>query len=323
VTIAIAEQVTIPKQVPQISYASTALKITNLEDEQNSDFLFRTAVPDGLQGRVLAQLAFDAGYKRVSVLYVNNTYGQSLNEVFTNSFKELGGEVVAAAPHKEIKGSDLVNSAEARDILLPALQAVYTGETETLIAMSYPQYVGIFLPIAIESYSFNQFLFADGIQPKDVEDAIGIEGIDNLDRVCGTSPKAEPTESLDIFKATYKKEYGEFPEVSYQSNSYDAVVLAGLAAYAAQASGEEPIKPTTIRYYLRHVNDPDGQKVIAGPESLKLAMKMLDSGLTINYEGASGNVDFDEKNGDVIAPIEIWCFEGGEIVHKKNVQPDV
>ncbi len=319
VTIAIAEQVTIPNEVPQISYSSTAPKITNLENN-NSDFLFRTAVPDGLQGRVLAKLAFDAGYKSVSVLYTDNAYGQGLNEVFTNSFEKLGGEVVAAA-HKKIEGSDLVNNAEARDILRPALQKVYTGETEALIAMSYSQYAEFFLPIAIESYSFNQFLFADAIQPKDVEDAIRIEGINNLNRVCGTSPGDEQTESLDIFKESYKEEYGELPTGLYQPNVYDAVVVAGLAAYAAQAIGKS-ITPLAIRDYLRRVNDPDGQKVIAGAENLKRALKMLDSGVTINYEGASGNVDFDE-NGDVIAPIDTWCYEGGEIVYQKDVQPDV
>ena len=99
------------------------------------------------------------------------------------------------------------------------------------------------------------------------------------------------------------------------------VVVAGLAAYAAQAIGES-ITPITIRDYLRRVNDSDGQKVIADEEGLKRAMKMLDSGVTINYEGASGNVDFD-GNGDVLAPIDTWCYEGGEIVYKKNVQPDV
>jgi len=58
--------------------------------------------------------------------------------------------------------------------------------------------------------------------------------------------------------------------------------------------------------------------VTAGPEGLKRGMKMLDSGFTINYQGASGNVDFDE-NGDVIAPVEIWCYEGGQIVTKNSV----
>jgi ABC-type branched-subunit amino acid transport system substrate-binding protein len=162
--------------------------------------------------------------------------------------------------------------------------------------------------MAINEFSVNQFLFTDGISPAEIT---RMEGIDNLE-MCGTIPGK--TESQAIFKKNYEDEYGE-SEVLYLPNVYDAVVVAGLAAYAAQAIGEE-VTPITIRDYLRRVNDPNGQKVLAGSdEGLQRAMKMLDSGFTINYEGASGNVDFDE-NGDVIAPIDIWCYEDGEIVDK-------
>ena len=41
-------------------------------------------------------------------------------------------------------------------------------------------------------------------------------------------------------------------------------------------------------------------------------MRLIAEGKDINYEGASGPVDFDE-NGDVSGPIEIWTVEGDEI----------
>ncbi|RKZ70897.1 MAG: hypothetical protein DRQ57_19355, partial [Gammaproteobacteria bacterium] len=147
VTIAIAKQVTIPNQVPQISYSSTSVEITDLEDDKNRNFLFRTVVSDKLQGGVLAKLAFDKGYKRVSVLYVDDPYGRDLNESFTKRFKELGGEEVVAAAHEQIGGSDLTDNQKAKDILLAGLQEAHTGETEALIAMSYSQYVKVFLPM--------------------------------------------------------------------------------------------------------------------------------------------------------------------------------
>jgi hypothetical protein len=39
---------------------------------------------------------------------------------------------------------------------------------------------------------------------------------------------------------------------------------------------------------------------------------LLDQGKAINYEGAAGSVDFD-KHGDVVTPIEIWEYRGGEL----------
>jgi len=318
VTIAIAEQVTIPNQVPQISYSSTSPQITELEADDGQDFLFRSVSSDALQGIIAARRAFEKGYQRVSILYVNNSYGQGINRVFTENFEALGGTVVAAVSHEEKRGGDVEEEVSYLAELQQAAKMDWSEEQrpQALVAMSYKGHAVSYLREAIDEKFFNQFFFVDGTRSDDI-----IKAVPELNGMCGTAHGWEETESREIFKATYKEEYGEFPEVSYQSNSYDAVIIAGLAAYAVQAIGES-ITPIAIREYLRRVNDPEGQKVIAGSENLKRAMKMLDSGVTINYEGASGNVDFDE-NGEVIAPIEIWCYEGGEIVHKENVQPDV
>jgi len=62
-------------------------------------------------------------------------------------------------------------------------------------------------------------------------------------------------------------------------------------------------------------------KLPGSPVDLKRAFELLQAGKPINYEGASGNVDFDDK-GEVMAPIEIWCYEGGEIVSKELVSPN-
>ena len=313
-TIAVAEQVSIPNQVPQISYSSTSPEMTSLLADDDQNFLFRTVPSDALQGVVLAKFAYDEGYRNLSVLYIDNAYGKGLKNVFNKHFSELGGTVVAEIPHDETKGDDI----KVKEIYLAKLQEAKIGETEALVAMSYTEQSNVYIQQAIQDDFFNKFLFVDGSKSEDIIETVGA---DKLEGMCGTAPGFEQTKSLDIFNAGYENEYGRVPSLPFMPNAYDAVVVAGLAAYAAQAIGES-ITPTTIRDYLRRVNDPEGQKVIAGSENLKRAMKMLDSGVTINYEGASGNVDFDE-NGDVITPIEIWCFEGGKIVHKENVQPDV
>jgi len=49
---------------------------------------------------------------------------------------------------------------------------------------------------------------------------------------------------------------------------------------------------------------------------LKEAKVLLDQGKDINYLGASGEVDYDEA-GDVVRPMEVWCYQNGEMV----VQP--
>ena len=98
VTLPVAESVTIPNRVLQVTGASTSPAITVLED---NDFLFRTAASDAAQGVVLARLAIEEGYESAGILYINNAYGEGLADQFTDTFTELGGSVTASVPHED------------------------------------------------------------------------------------------------------------------------------------------------------------------------------------------------------------------------------
>jgi ABC-type branched-subunit amino acid transport system substrate-binding protein len=101
VTLAVAESVTIPNEVILISPASTNPLMTFLPADKGKDFLFRTCPSDALQGVVAGKLA--ASYnKTVSILYVNNAYGQGLADVFKETFEDVyHGKVLAMVPHDE------------------------------------------------------------------------------------------------------------------------------------------------------------------------------------------------------------------------------
>ncbi len=88
------------------------------------------------------------------------------------------------------------------------------------------------------------------------------------------------------------------------------MAVIGLAAYAAKEKGL-PLTAKNIRDFLRVVANPPGEFI--QPGEFKKAFELLKQGKGINYEGASGSVDFDE-NGDVLAPIEVWKYSNGKIV---------
>ena len=84
VSLAVAESVTAPAKILQISPASTSPSLTGADDD---DFLFRTPISDAAQGVVLAQMVIgDLGLRHVCTMYVNNAYGQGLAEQFAESF---------------------------------------------------------------------------------------------------------------------------------------------------------------------------------------------------------------------------------------------
>jgi ABC-type branched-subunit amino acid transport system substrate-binding protein len=296
VTVPVAESVTIPAGVIQISPASTSPLITVLPSDQGRDFLFRTCPSDALQSVVAGKLA--ASYnKTASVLYVNNPYGQGLAEGFKKSFEKMGGKVLAMVPHDE-KAAESYNAE---------LKKALAGNPDRLAAFSYPEHAKIYLKEALEFFKYRHFLFCDGTKSQDIVKALGVKAVSNQ---MGTAPGTAGGDPFVIFNADYKAEYGELPPLPFITNSYDGAAVVGLAAYAAKIKGL-PLTAANIRDYMRIVANPPG--AVVKPGEFKQAFEMLKAGKPINYEGAAGSVDFD-GNGDVVTPIEVWKYNRqGEI----------
>ena len=249
-SLAVAESVTIPKGVPQISYASTSPLLTILPADEGQDFLFRTVPSDALQGKVLAGVAVEQGYNNVAIIYVNNPYGQGLKDNFQAAFEAAGGTVSAAVPHDEAVATTYV--AELRKAI--------EGEPEVLLALSYAGHATIYLREAIENDFITKFLFVDGTRSEQIIEAVGAE---NLEGMMGTAPGSAETQSLEFFTADYQAKYGELPPLPFMTNVYDSIVIAALAALAAEVSGAE-VTPAAVRDMLRTVSNPDGDVAEAG-----------------------------------------------------------
>ena len=292
VTIPVATSVTAPNQVLQISHSSTAPGITVLEDD---DFLFRTTVSDAAQGVVLGRLAWEQGFKSAGILYINNAYGQGLAERFAETFTELGGTVTASVPHED---SQPTFTAE--------LEKATADGPDVLVTVSYPGQAEIYLREALEGGYADTFLLVDGVKSQEMVTAIGGG---KLDGMLGTAPGAPDSPDRRAFYNAYTLTYGvEAPQEPYLAETYDAVVLIALAAAKAGNTTDS----VAIRDALRDVANAPGEVVGPGLEGIRTALRLIAEGKDINYEGASGPVDFDE-NGDVSGPIEIWTVEGDEI----------
>ncbi len=295
VSLPIAESVSIPKQIAQISNASTSPLLSVLPADEGKDFLFRTCPSDALQGVILGKLAADKGYKKAAVFWVNNAYGQGLMEEFKASFESRGGKLVGSVPHDEKPAPTYV--AELKKIM--------ESEPDVMLALGYPGQATVYLKEFFEA-GYNKsvdLLFCDGTKSVKMPEALGAE---NLAGFVGTAPGSVAGASLENFKADYKVEYGELPPLPFMSNFYDAILVAGLAAAAVDAKGKD-ITPINLRDMLREVANPPGEVIVAGVDGIKKALKLLKAGKAINYEGAAGAVDFD-KNGDVVTPIEVWKY---------------
>ena len=301
VSVTVAESVTIPGQVLQISPASTSPLITTLPDTE--DFIYRTVSSDALQGVVLAQLARGElvdglSYDRAAVIYVNNPYGQGLAEAFTRAFEARGGTVTASVGHPE----------EPQPTYAGLLDQLFAGDPEVVIAASYPGNATVFMQEARDLYGFTNWMMTDGTKSLDLVEALGADTVEGL---YGTAPGADPQwEGYVRFSEAYEGAYGERPPLPYIDTAYDAVAVIGLAMAKAYIDGVD-ITPANIRDRLREVSNPEGEPVGVG--DFEQALRLLQLGADINYTGAAGEVDFDGA-GDVVTPVEVWQYQDGDIV---------
>ena len=108
--------------------------------------------------------------------------------------------------------------------------------------------------------------------------------------------------------------YGEPPAGTYAREVYDATVALALAAEAAGSTDG-----AAIRDQLRAVGGGPGEVVSAGPEGIARALEVLDSGGEIDYDGASGTLDWDQ-NGDLRRGyIGVWRYTSDERIEEVDV----
>lgn len=101
----------VPAGIIEISPASTSPYFTTAD---TTDQFWRTVASDALQGQAAAYYAYQfAGYRKMSVMFIDNAYGQGLSSVFIQAFKARGGTIY-------------------RSVAFEANQASYTSQLNTL-----------------------------------------------------------------------------------------------------------------------------------------------------------------------------------------------
>ncbi|MFQ6054848.1 MAG: ABC transporter substrate-binding protein [Methanosarcinales archaeon] len=278
--------IAINNEVVQISPASTSPDFTTYPDQ---DFFFRTAPSDALQGKAMAKLAIKEGYKNVSTFVINNPYGTGFEKVFIEEFEKLDGKVINTVRYDAAAVTFDSEVAKASE-----------GNPEVIMLVSYPETGSLILKTAYEKgvMENTKWLLSEGLRSDDLAEMVGKDekGKYIIAGFKGTTPDPRVTgPAYENFKNAYEKEYGR-KVTTFCSNTYDAAAIIALAIEkAGKASGP------AIRDAIREVANPPGTEVT----DLGEALKLIREGKDINYQGASGEITFDE-NGDVSGRYSEW-----------------
>lgn len=297
-TITAAQSVAIPAGILMISPTATAPSITDLAD---NDFVFRLVPSDAYQGLVLAKLLMDKGFTRVALTYANNDYAVGIAETFREAYKNLGGELTADQVHEEKKTS---YRAE--------LATLAQGDPQALVLIAYAGDSGVtIIRQALEAGLFTQFIGTDGLRDNLLIEQIGA---DNLGPIFFTSPSSPPgTTAGEKFAKAYSEAFGGTEGKLFVQQVYDATFLTALAIQAAGSTDR-----TAIRDALRQVANAPGKVIEPGEWAEALAA--LAAGEEIQYQGASGPIEFDEK-GDVPGVIGHFVIADGVYKEVGLVEP--
>jgi branched-chain amino acid transport system substrate-binding protein/neutral amino acid transport system substrate-binding protein len=301
-----AVDIAVRNEVVMISPASTSPVFT--ERAENGDFngfWFRTAPPDTFQGDALAELAKEEGFDSVAILSINNDYGNGLVQSFIPAFEALGGTVVN-------KDNPTLYAPDATTFDSEVTEA-FSDTPDAVLLVAYPETGSLILKAAYEQGLLGgdtQMLLTDGMKTDNLAELVGetAEGTFISAGVVGTAPSAAGP-AMEAFRELYQAEYNRDPGV-FDPNTWDAGAILVLAAEAAQSTAG-----ADIRDQVREVANAPGTPVTDVCEALELVRQ----GEDIDYQGASGTVDFND-NGDVVGAYDVWTIaDDGKLNVKSTI----
>lgn len=267
-------------EVVQISPANTATGLSGY-----SDYYFRTAPPDTVQGAALGNLITGDGKANIGILVFNDDYGTSLRDVVKSTVEEAGATVVYGNPGEEF---DPAASSFATDVT-----ALMATSPDAVVILAFEQTKQIIPELVAAGVDPSTIYMVDG----NTADYSADFEAGTLEGAQGTIPGAFPS---DDFQARLKEVDPNLTDYAYGPESYDATILAALAA--VKGGGTDG---PTIQANMAAVSGADG-----GEECSTFAdcVDLIEGGDDIHYVGQAGIAPFNEDNDPSSAFIGVYQY---------------
>ncbi|MDF1603121.1 ABC transporter substrate-binding protein [Nocardioides sp. YIM 152315] len=274
-------------KIVEISPANTAVDLSGY-----SPWYFRTAPPDGIQGNALGTLISTDGYTKVGFLVFNDTYGTGLRNAVQATVEGAGGSCVygCKGDGDEFPAGQTTFSAEVSGVL--------AAKPDAIVVLAFDETKSIVPELKAQGWDMAKTYYTDGNTAdytKDFEPG-------TLEGAQGTIPGADPEQGFkDRLVAWYDAAEGQkLTDFAYGAESYDATILAALAAVKGGATD-----PKTIRDNLAAVSGAtDGEEC----KSYADCVALLDEGSEIRYAGPSGIGPIDKQNDPSSAFVGIYTY---------------
>ncbi len=243
-------------------------------DHQTDPYFFRDSPSDSQLGVAMALYAHQQGYKRAVMLFYSDPAAQTFLKPVSATFTKLGGTILKTII---VTPDQTTYLSQVRQAISAHPQVIFTQEDPPTAAVLFRQ----FKQLGAQSIPW---IGTDVTSGSDYLKAIGYQTAHaHLVSVFGTSISgAASTAFVNGFNKLYpsQKSVGPLANANY---AYDAVISLALAdAYAKTTNG------TTVARDMTKVTNPPGTACF----TYSTCLKLLKAGTKINYEGASGSLDY-------------------------------
>jgi branched-chain amino acid transport system substrate-binding protein len=295
VSIPVARSVAIRENVLQISPASTSDEISPLEDE---GLMNRTSPPDRFQGPALSDAMEDAlggaQGKTVNIGARNDAYGTGLSDTFSKAWQAKGGRIGERVVYDPEQPS---YNSEARQIA--------AGNPDAWVIVDFPETYQKVGPALVRTGDWDpeKTFITDGLASSDLPKNAGREATEGMR---GTAPGSPETGSAS---EAFDKLYTDAPgpdRQTFDAQNFDAVILCYLAAVAAGSTDGADMAGE-----LQDISGPGGDKYTY--EQLPDAIRALQDGNDIDYEGAAGPLDLNDDGDPTAGVYDLYRYRNGEI----------
>jgi branched-chain amino acid transport system substrate-binding protein len=275
-------------QSSQVAMCSGSNTAAALSSSDYDPYYFRTAPSDNLQGPALADVVAGDAPTAVAVLWRNDEYGVGFGELVAADL----GDVVVLAESYDPKAGSFATEA----------QAVVASGADTLVMITFEEGGQILLDLAGAGFE-GQVYVADGFKDTVGSDQLG-GNVALLDGIKGTAPSASPANGEATFPARFEAAFPGTPTI-FSAQNYDCLMVTVLAAQAAQSAD-----PAVFVKEIENVTK-GGEKCSVFEECFNLLME----GKDIDYDGASGPLDFGSSNEPGIGTYDVFLYdaEGGTV----------
>lgn len=283
-----------------ITPSATSDALTKLEETPSDDKpgrLWRTAPTDRDQANSIVFDMKERGLSNVAVIYEDSVYGRGLAEGFRTAFD---GAIAEFKFSPGVDGQRVEAQVGAAGV--EALQEVLFLSSQTGDAVQ-------FLRFASDDARFDgvSFFLSDSAANKDF--LSGISAASSVfSRVRGSRPLASGA-VYETFLSRYRARFAEdASQLSFTPHAFDAGWLALLAtSWAVLQEGNTDV--VSIGRGLRKLTS--GMPVSLGSSGWQSAVDEFKAGRPIDVSGASGKLDYDLRDEELSADMEIWAINAG------------